>query len=98
MSHVIFLFLFELFFKVPVFILRMVFVFHQHAYDDVMRKKPVLTSIKETVSSLVNLLGGELTAELQERVQEQTLVWERVQKRLSNRVTNLKVHKKNNCC
>ncbi|RXG53832.1 Dystrophin, partial [Armadillidium vulgare] len=67
------------------------FVFHQHAYDDVMRKKPVLTSIKETVSSLVNLLGGELTAELQERVQEQTLVWERVQKRLSNRVTNLKI-------
>ncbi|KAB7507981.1 Utrophin [Armadillidium nasatum] len=64
--------------------------FAKHAYDDVMRKKPVLTSIKETVSSLVNLLGGELTAELQERVQEQTLVWERVQKRLSNRVTNLK--------
>lgn len=71
----------------------MVFVFRQHAYDDVMRKKPVLTSIKETVSSLVNLFGGELTAEVQEKVQDQTLVWERVQKRLSNRIENLKVSK-----
>ena len=63
----------------------------QHALDDIMRKKPLLTGLSESYHGLISLCGTDQIIDMKNQVDDLVLTWERVHTRLSNRLRNMQV-------
>ena len=63
----------------------------QHALDDVLRKKPLLTGLRESYSGLNNVCEPDQLVDIANQVDDIALTWERVHTRLANRLRNMQV-------